>query len=146
MSPARILIVEDEALVAQDLTRRLIRLGYSIPAVAATSAEAIHHALTLRPDVVLMDIPLRGTMDGLEVAQALRAQLPRPIMYLSAYTDAATAARIQETGAAGYLRKPVAEHTLYITLRQVLLPLSSASFERQAWSSSDGAGRGGLPE
>jgi DNA-binding NarL/FixJ family response regulator len=130
MSPARIRIVEDEALVARDLTRRLIRLGYSIPAVAASGAGANHHALTLRPDVVLMDIHLRGTMDGLEAAQAIRAQLPMPIVYLSAYIDAATAARIQETGATGYLRKPVAEHILHITLRQVLSPHSSASFKR----------------
>lgn len=121
-TPPHVLIVEDELLVAHDLARRLTRLGYRVVGVAATGGEAVHQAVTLRPDVVLMDIHLRGAMDGVEAAQAIRARAPIPIVYLTAYTDAATAARIRQTGAAGHLQKPVPEHTLQQTLRRVLSP------------------------
>ena len=117
--------MENEARVAWDLARRLTRLRYRIPAVAATGTEAIHYALILRPDVVLMDIDLPGATDGLEAAHAIRAQLPIPIVYLNADADVVTTAHTQETGAAGQLQKPVAEDLLHATLRQVLLPPSS---------------------
>jgi CheY-like chemotaxis protein len=117
----RILIVEDEALVAYNLTRRLTRLGYSVVGRVATGAEAIHCAMTLCPQVILMDIHLRGDMDGVEAAQAIRARMPIPIIFLSAYVDTATIAHLREAGAAAaYLRKPVVDHTLQQTLQRVL--------------------------
>jgi CheY-like chemotaxis protein len=119
-APPRILIVEDEVLVARDLARRLTRLGYRLAGFAATAAEAVSHARELRPDVVLMDIHLRGDMDGIEAAQVIGAWAPIPVVYVSAYADPATAARIQEAGAAGYLQKPVADWTLAQTLGRVL--------------------------
>ena len=117
----RILIVEDEALVAFNLDRRLTRLGYSVVGRVATGDEAIHSAMTLYPHVVLMDIHLRGEMDGVEAAQAIRAQRPIPIIFLSAYVDAATIARLRAAGVAeAYLRKPIVDYTLQQTLQHVL--------------------------
>jgi CheY-like chemotaxis protein len=122
MSPIpRILIVEDESLVAFNLDRRLTRLGYSVVGRVATGAEAIHGAMTLNPHVVLMDIHLRGEMDGVEAAQAIHARKSIPIIFLSAYVDDATIARLRTAGAAeAYLRKPIVDHTLQQTLQQVL--------------------------
>jgi two-component system, response regulator PdtaR len=116
----RILIVEDEALVAYNLARRLTRLGYSVVGRVATGGEAVHSALALCPHVVLMDIHLRGEMDGVEAAQAIRAQQPIPIIFLSAYVDTPTIAHLREAGAAAYLRKPIVDHTLEQTLQRVL--------------------------
>jgi DNA-binding NarL/FixJ family response regulator len=118
--PARILIVEDESLVAHDLARRLARLGYTVVGRAATGVQAIHHAETLRPDLILMDVHLRGGMDGVEAARAIQTLAPIPIVYLSAASDAATIERMHATGAAGYLHKPVGPQMLGQTLRQVL--------------------------
>jgi CheY-like chemotaxis protein len=121
LATPRILIVEDESLVAFNLDRRLTRLGYSVVGRVATGAEAIHGALALCPHVVLMDIHLRGEMDGVEAAQAIRAQKPIPIIFLSAYVDGATIARLRAAGTAeAYLRKPIVDHTLQQTLQQVL--------------------------
>jgi DNA-binding NarL/FixJ family response regulator len=78
---ARILIVEDERLIAVDLQRRLTRLGYTIVALAASGVEAIQKALALRPDVVLMDIRLQGEMDGVEAAQQIQATSPWGCLY-----------------------------------------------------------------
>jgi CheY-like chemotaxis protein len=117
----RILIVEDESLVAYNLARRLTRLGYTVVGRVPTGAEAIHCAMTLCPHVVLMDIHLRGDMNGVEAAQAIRAQRPIPIIFLSAYVDASTIAHLREAGgAAAYLRKPIVDCTLQQTLQRVL--------------------------
>jgi two-component system, cell cycle sensor histidine kinase and response regulator CckA len=119
--PPRILIVEDESLVAFNLDRRLTRLGYAVVGRVATGAEAIHCAMTLSPHVVLMDIHLHGDIDGVEAAQAIRAQKPIPIIFLSAYVDATTIARLRAAGVAeAYLRKPIVDQTLQQTLQQVL--------------------------
>ena len=118
----RILIVEDESLVAYDLDRRLTRLGYTVVGRAATGAEAVRYAVTLCPHIVLMDIHLRGDMDGMEAAQIIRAQKPIPIVYLSAYVNETTIAHLRATGAAAYLPKPITDHTLQQTLQRVLSP------------------------
>jgi CheY-like chemotaxis protein len=122
----RILIVEDESLVAYDLDRRLTRLGYTVVGRAATGAEAVRYAVTLCPHVVLMDIHLRGDMDGVEAAQIIRAQKPIPIVYLSAYVSETTIAHLRATGAAAYLPKPITDHTLQQTLQRVLSPPQTA--------------------
>jgi CheY-like chemotaxis protein len=122
----RILIVEDESLVAHDLARRLTRFGYTVVGRAATGDEAVRCAVTLCPHVVLMDIHLRGNMDGVEAAQAIQAQRPTPIVFLSANVDAATLVHPRATGAVAYLSKPIADHTLQQTLWRVLSPLQTA--------------------
>ncbi len=120
MTSARVLIVEDEDLIAQGLRWRLTAMGYRVVGRAASGEEAIAHADALRPDVVLMDIGLRGGMDGVEAARRIRVRAPVPVIYLSAYTDARTVARARQTGPMGYLLKPVPDQALRATLERAL--------------------------
>jgi two-component system, cell cycle sensor histidine kinase and response regulator CckA len=124
--PARLLIVDDERLIALDLQQRVTLLGYTVVALAATGPEAIHQALAHRPDLVLMDIRLQGAMDGIEAAAFLRTHLNLPVVYLSAYVDEKTLARAHATRPAGYLCKPFAEHDLRHTLARALGELPPA--------------------
>lgn len=120
MTTARILIVEDEDLIAQGLRRRLTTMGYRVVGRATSGEEAIAHADALRPNVVLMDIGLRGAMDGVEAARRIRARVPVSVIYLSAYADARTLARARQTAPVGYLVKPVPDQALRATLEQAL--------------------------
>jgi two-component system, cell cycle sensor histidine kinase and response regulator CckA len=125
--PARLLIVEDERLIALDLQWRVTRLGYAVVALAATGPEAIHQALLHRPDLVLMDIRLQGPMDGIEAAAVIRTHLDLPVIYLSASVDARTIARADATHPAGFLHKPVSEQDLQHTLARALREASWAA-------------------
>jgi CheY-like chemotaxis protein len=102
----RILIVEDESLIALDLQRRLSRLGYVVVGLVTSGPQAIRAAYQLQPDLVLMDIRLKGEMDGIEAAQQIQANRPIPIIYLTAYVDEVTMQRAQATSSWGFLRKP----------------------------------------
>jgi CheY-like chemotaxis protein len=120
MTSARMLIVEDERLIAQALRRRVAALGYTVVGLAASGEDAIVQVTKLHPDAVLMDIGLRGAMDGIDAARRIRAQAPIPVIYLSASTDAPTVARAWQSAPAGYLVKPVSDHALCATLVRVL--------------------------
>jgi CheY-like chemotaxis protein len=89
-----ILIVEDEVIVATDLSRKLERLGYEVCGTAMEGEEAVALASSLRPHLVLMDIRLEGSMDGIEAARAICRNLDVPIVYLTAHSDTATLARL----------------------------------------------------
>jgi CheY-like chemotaxis protein len=120
-SPARILLVEDEHITALNVARQLRRLGYQVVAQANNGPQAIEHALSLCPHVVLMDIHLQGTMDGIDTARHIQAAAPIPVIYMSAHADAATVERLQATTqAAGFVPKPIHLPTLHATLQQVL--------------------------
>jgi two-component system, cell cycle sensor histidine kinase and response regulator CckA len=116
----RILIVEDERLIAIDLQRRLTRLGYTVVALAASGVDAIQMALTLRPDVVLMDVRLQGGMDGVEAARRIRASGAIPVVFMTAYVDEETTQRIRDTSPWGYLHKPFTVQVVQAMLDQVL--------------------------
>ncbi|WP_035692029.1 response regulator [Azospirillum halopraeferens] len=103
---ARILIVEDEALVALSLRALLSDGGYEVVGVEATGAGALACAAATRPDLALMDIRLAGPMDGIDTAAALRAQFAIAIVYVSAQTDALTARRAEATHPLGFVVKP----------------------------------------
>lgn len=120
MTTARMLIVEDEHLIAQALRRRVAALGYTVVGLAASGEDAIVQATALQPDVVLMDIGLRGAMDGIDAARHIRAQAQIPVIYMSASTDAPTVARAWQSVPADYLVKPVSDDTLSATLVRVL--------------------------
>src|ERR1041385_3676335 len=87
MTKERILIVEDEGIVATDLQSMVRRLGYEVAGVAATGTEAVEKAEVSKPDLVLMDIRLQGTMDGIDAAERIVAQCNIPVTYLTAYAD-----------------------------------------------------------
>jgi CheY-like chemotaxis protein len=120
MAVARILIVEDERLIAVDLQRRLTRLGYAVVALAASGAEAVQKALALCPDAVLMDIRLQGDMDGVEAAQQIHASTAIPVVFMTAYVDEDTQQRIRATSPWSCLYKPFATNEVQSVLEHVL--------------------------
>jgi two-component system, response regulator PdtaR len=120
MTQPQILIVEDEAIIAADLQRRLSRLGYEVIGMAASGEDAVRLATALKPDLILMDINLRGEMDGTQTAHQLRTQLQLPVVYLTASSDATVVKRAKLTDAFGYLLKPLDEKLLRITIEMAL--------------------------
>src|SRR5690242_6972416 len=102
-----VLIVEDERIVAKDLQQTLAGMGYDAFAIASSADEALARASARCPDVVLMDIRIKGQRDGVETAEILRAQFDVLVVYLTAHADDATIERAMLTGPYGYLLKPV---------------------------------------
>lgn len=101
-----ILLVEDEKIVASDIRRRLITLGYDIAGVCSRGEDAVECALSLNPDIILMDIHLKGEMDGVSAAQQIQRKKDIPVIYLTASSDDATIERAKTTEPYGYLVKP----------------------------------------
>ena len=105
MDKARILVVEDESLLAEDIQERLKNLGYEASALAFSGEEALAQAASAQPDLVLMDIRLKGKMDGIETARLLRERFNLPVIYLTGAADAATLERAKATEPLGFLLK-----------------------------------------
>ena len=120
MSEATILVVEDETIVAKDIQCTLARLGYRAPTTATSGEEALRKAAEIRPDLVLMDIVLKGPMDGVETARELRARYAVPVVYLTACADDYALERAKTTDPAGYLLKPVQPAELRPTIEMAL--------------------------
>lgn len=120
MNAARILIVENERVVALDIQSRVENLGYGIAGVAATGAESVRLAEATRPDLVLMDIMLEGEMDGIQAATLIRARARIPVVYVTAYSDAETLARAKLSEPFGYIHKPLDQRELRATLEMAL--------------------------
>lgn len=116
---ARILIVEDEIITAMDLAAELEGMGYLVVDTVGTGQEAIEKVELFRPDLVLMDIVLRGDMDGIQVAEQIH-DLNIPVVYLSAYSDDTTVERAKKTFPFGYLIKPYQKDELYSTIETAL--------------------------
>jgi signal transduction histidine kinase len=132
MPDARILIVEDESIIALDIKTSLQHAGYSVAGVASSGEEAIALALAQKPDLLLMDIRLRGQMDGIEAAQQIRAQFPCPVVFLTAHADRQTLDRAQLTEPFGYLTKPFEDHSLITTIEIALARYRSEAAVREA--------------
>jgi PAS domain S-box-containing protein len=115
-APAQILVVEDEQIVALELTDRLVRMGHAVPAIVATAEEAVEHTERLHPDLVLMDIKLQGKMDGIAAAERIRRKLDIPIVYITAFADDQTVKRATATEPYGYLLKPFQERELHVVI------------------------------
>ncbi|MCZ7641125.1 MAG: PAS domain S-box protein [Verrucomicrobia bacterium] len=120
MSTPRILIVEDEAIVALDIRRQLTALGYEPLATTARGEEAVALAGQLQPDLVLMDIHLAGQLDGIAAAQAIRQQSGLPVVFLTAFADADTLSRAKLAEPFGYLVKPFSELDLRTAIEMAL--------------------------
>jgi two-component system, cell cycle sensor histidine kinase and response regulator CckA len=108
----RILIVEDEGLIAAEVQRKLERLGYQVPAIARSGTEALQCARSMLFDLVLMDIRIKGELDGIATAQTLKDELQMPVVYLTAHSDQDTISRATSTDPFGYVLKPVSEGNL----------------------------------
>lgn len=124
----RILVVEDEGLIAADLERRIARLGYPPPEIAQAGEEALERARTTRFDLVLMDIRLKGEMDGVATAAALRTELRTPVVYVTAHADQETIERAKFTEPLGYLLKPISDGDLRSVIQTAIY---KASMERR---------------
>jgi two-component system, response regulator PdtaR len=116
MTQASILIVEDEGIVAQEIKSRLEKSGYTVCALAHDGNTAITHAGEMRPDLVLMDIRLKGAMDGIEAAGLIRDRYRIPVVYLTAYTDRATLERAKIMEPFGYVVKPFETRSLIVSI------------------------------
>ncbi len=113
MQEKKILIVEDEGVVALSLQAVLTKMGYSVAGIAVTGAEAISLATAHRPDVILMDIHIKGDMDGIQTTEKINALMDVPVIFLTAYADDETVKRAIKTGSFSYLVKPYNPRELY---------------------------------
>jgi PAS domain S-box-containing protein len=120
MTQARILIVEDEIVVAERIQQKLLGLGYGVLAVLASGEEAVAQTASLHPDLVLMDIGLSGAMDGVEAAEQIRSRFGIPVVYLTAYADNVVLQRAKVSEPFGYLLKPFREDVLCSTIEMAL--------------------------
>jgi two-component system, response regulator PdtaR len=116
MTQATILVVEDEGLVAQEIKSRLEKSGYTVCAVVHDGESAVNHAGNMHPDLVLMDIRLKGGMDGIEAAVQIRERFNLPVVYLTAYTDPATLERAKIMDPFGYVVKPFETRSLMVAI------------------------------
>jgi AmiR/NasT family two-component response regulator len=113
----RILVVEDDGIIAFDIVTRLRELGYGDVSVAATGADAIRQAERVRPHLVFMDITLRGGMDGIEAAEIIHGRFGSSIVYVTAHSDPSVRDRAMATSPAGYILKPFTTGDLICALR-----------------------------
>jgi len=116
MGQIQILIVEDEPIIARDLEETLRHLGYEVTAIASSGEEAVKKVEEQQPGLVLMDIVLRGSMDGIETTACIQARCDIPFVYLSAYSDSEILKRAQKTYPYGYLIKPFTDHELAVAI------------------------------
>jgi PAS domain S-box-containing protein len=121
MARARIMVVEDEGVVAMQIADTLKGLGYEVPLIATSGEEAVSKLLETEPDLVLMDIHLRGGVNGIEAAHRIRQRLDVPIVYLTAFSDAETLEQAQLTEPYGYVLKPFEEKSLHAILQMSLM-------------------------
>nr|WP_054858449.1 response regulator [Methanobacterium formicicum] len=112
MAGETILVVEDEGISAIEIKECLESLGYQVPSIAKSGNEAIQEAFSIEPDLILMDITLKGDMDGIDAATIIRSFMDIPLIYLTALDDVETFNRMSETQANAYLIKPIEEAEL----------------------------------
>lgn len=128
MAETSVWIVEDESIVAMDLKARLLKMGYSVAGISGYAEEAIEEIRLHPPDIVLMDIVLKGTMDGIEAAAIIREELEIPVVYLTAYSEEGTISRAKVTEPYGYILKPFMERDLQIAIE---IAVYKSSMERR---------------
>ncbi len=123
MKKKQILIVEDEWIVAQDIKMSLQKLGYTVSGVVSSGEEAISKVEENNVDLVLMDITLRGEMNGIEAAAIIRSRFDIPFVYLTAHADDKTLERAKITEPFGYIFKPYEDRDIHLTIEKALCKL-----------------------
>lgn len=120
MSKVNVLVVEDESIVSKDIQHSLKKLGYNVVGAAATGEKAIEIATTEKPDIVLMDIMLKGDMNGIETAEQIKSLLFIPVIFLTAYADESTLAKAKVIEPYGYIIKPFKEIDLHTSIEMAI--------------------------
>jgi len=119
MEKTKILIVEDDMIIAANISLQLSNLGYEVTGIETKANEAIHHALETKPDLILMDINLKGESNGIDAAHAIRKYIDIPLIYLTANVDDATFQRAKETHPFAFIAKPFTNLNLERTIALV---------------------------
>ena len=131
MSKIKIGIVEDEAIIADNLSNTLMHLGYDVAEPAASYAEAIIMIETEKPDLLLLDIQLKGKKDGIDLAMKIKEDYCLPFIFLTANADAATVQRAKQTSPPAYLVKPFTKDDLYTSIEICLHNSANNKSENQ---------------
>lgn len=116
----KILVVEDEQIIALNLRECVEALGYQVPAISASAKAAVEAANRHHPDLVLMDIRLKGKLDGIKAAEQIWNTLHIPVIYITGHSDSSTLERVKATVPFGYILKPVNEKELYVAIEMAL--------------------------
>ena len=130
MTSVKILIVEDELLIANNLARKLTKLGYEIVEIVSSGQDAIQMVGEKQPNLVLMDIVIKGEMDGIEAAAQISKKYGIPVIYLTAYADNETLNRAKDTTPFGYILKPFKDRELQVTI-EIALQKHQADLEQK---------------
>ncbi len=120
MGKVNILVVEDESIVAKDIERSLIKLGFNVVGIASTFERAVELAAEHTPDLVLMDIMLKGEKNGIEAAEEINKSQSIPVIYLTGYADDSTLKKAKITEPYGYILKPFKEIDLHTNIEMAL--------------------------
>ena len=124
MPKTNVLVVEDESIVSKDIQHSLKKLGYNVVGAASTGERAFELASSEKPDIILMDIMLKGDINGIETATKVKEELQIPIIYLTAYADESTLEKAKVTEPYGYIIKPFKEVDLHTSIEMALYKFS----------------------
>jgi len=116
MNSIKILVVEDERIIAMDIRNSLKRMGYEVVGIASSGEQSLEKVAEMKPHLVLMDIILKGEMDGIEAGEKILHEFKIPVVYLTSHTDPSTLERAKQTNPFGYVVKPFEERDLHTTL------------------------------
>ncbi len=120
MKHKRILVVEDDSIIAAYLQDTLIRMGFDVPDIASSGEQTLQIVARSSPDLILMDIQLKGEMNGITTARRIKSEFDIPIVYLTAYSENTLIEQAMATKPSGYLLKPVNEQELHATIIMAL--------------------------
>lgn len=120
MAQTNVLVVEDESIVSKDIQHSLKKLGYNVVGAAATGEQAVKLAVETQPDIILMDIMLKGEMNGIEAATQIRTETNIPVIFLTAYADESTLNKAKVTQPYGYIIKPFKEIDIHTSIEMAL--------------------------
>ncbi|WP_019506960.1 EAL domain-containing protein [Pleurocapsa sp. PCC 7319] len=120
MDKINILIVEDELIIARNTAKKLQRLGYTISKIVSSGQAAIDFVKTTKPDLILMDIAIKGNIDGIETASRIKSIADIPVIFLTAYANEQTLERASQVGCYGYLIKPFRDQELHANIKMIL--------------------------
>ena len=129
---ARILVVEDEALIAMDIRQQLVQMGHTPVGHATRGEQALELVEVLKPDLVLMDIQLAGPMDGIQAAQLIRNRNAVPVVFITAFAAEETLARAKLTEPYGYILKPFSEREMGTVIEMALYKFQAESRLRRS--------------